>query len=127
MIPPRIFPLQQDSLYLHCPITVAINPEWLFKLIKIKYNARVNSLVTPAPLLSKVLCVLGGHTMGYVAGAAAPDGVKWSTAILVEGSMTDSTVLDGFPAFNTQQRFEIFGNYILKEGCTANILNLRHI
>lgn len=32
-----------------------------------------------------------------------------------------------FTTFNTKQCFENFGNYILKEGCTAKILNLRHI
>lgn len=103
MIPPRIFLLQQDSLCLPCPIPVAINPEWLFKFTKIKYNERFNSSVTPAPFLRGVLL---RARRPRVARAAVLD-----AAITVEGSM-DSTVLDGFPAFDTQQCFEIFGNYV---------------
>lgn len=57
-----------------------------------------------------------------VASTAGLDSVKWSTAIIAESSM-GSTVLDGFPTSNAQQGFEMFGNYVLKEGYAANILN----
>lgn len=79
MIPPQFFLLQQDSLYLHHPITVAINHEWLFKFIKLQYKKGFNSLVTLAVFVSNVLlCAQRPH----VASAAGLDGAEWDTIII---------------------------------------------
>ena len=79
LIPPQFFLLQQDSLYLHRPITVAINHEWLFKFNKLQYKKGFNSLVTLAVFVSNVLlCAQRPH----VASAAGLDGAEWDTIII---------------------------------------------
>lgn len=58
--------------------------------------------------------------------AAILDGVKQNTSHLGEFYRT-TQLQDSVPAPKTEHCLKIPGNHMLKEGGTANIVNLRHI
>lgn len=103
--------------------TVATSHIQLFKFIKMKKNEKFNSLVILAIFLRNVL---SSAWQPRGARATVWDSAKYNISSIQKSSMNNA-VLDGFATLNTKQRFEILGNYILKEGRTATILNLRHI